>query len=93
MKERNNCLDKIKVIMKGKLKDERINNRERYLGTLKKLILQAMIKLIEPSLIICCREDDKDDVEGMMEECETEYHEFMEEKTKRDEYNCTLSVM
>ena len=50
MKERNNCLDKIKLAMKDKLKNERTNNRSRYLDTLKNLILQAMIKLIEPSL-------------------------------------------
>ena len=50
MKERNNCLDKIREEMKSKLRDERNNNRARYLETLKNLILQAMIKLLEPSL-------------------------------------------
>ena len=50
MKERNNCLDKIKEEMKVKLKNERTNNRGRYLDTLKNLITQAMIKLIEPEL-------------------------------------------
>ena len=63
MKERNNCLDKIKDTMKDKLREERTNNRGRYLSTLKNLIMQAMIKLIEPELQIMCREDDKRDVE------------------------------
>jgi len=93
MKERNNCLDKVKVQMKVLLKNERIENRGRYLETVKKLILQGMIKLIEPSLQILCREDDKKDIESMCSDIETEYHEFMKEKTGRDEYSCSLLVL
>ena len=52
MTERNNCLNEIKVVMLAKLRDERKNNRKRYLQTLKDLILQSMIKLLEPSLKI-----------------------------------------
>jgi len=52
-----------------------------------------MIKMIEPSLKICCREDDRSDVQGMLKELEGEYHKFMLDKTGRDEYNCTLTVM
>lgn len=92
MKERNNCLDKIKEEMKVKLKNERTNNRGRYLATIKNLILQAMIKLIEPELIVMCREDDKRDVEKMCADIESEYAEFMKEKTGRDEYSCKLVV-
>ena len=68
MKERNKCLDEIKEVMMEKLKDEMVNNRDRYLATVKNLILQSMIKLIEPGLEIMVREDDKDDIEGMLEE-------------------------
>ena len=93
MKERNNCLDKIRDEMKDKLRNERTNNRGRYLDTLKNLIMQAMIKLIEPSLQIMCREDDRKDVEKMCPDIESEYHEFMKEKTGRDEYSCTLTVL
>ena len=50
MKERNKCLELIREEMKEKLKNERLNNKTRYLATVKNLILQAMIKLIEPSL-------------------------------------------
>lgn len=93
MRVRNECLDKIKEAMKLKLKQQRTENRGRYLDTLKNLILQAMIKLLEPELIICCREDDKKDVESMLPDIQKTYHKFMQEKTGRDEYNCTLSVM
>lgn len=52
MTERNTCLIEIKTMMLAKLVDERKNNRKRYLQTLKDLILQAMIKLLEPALKI-----------------------------------------
>lgn len=93
MKERNNCLDKIKEDMKVKLQQERTSNRARYLATTKNLILQAMIKLLEPSLIIRCREEDKADIKKMLKDIEKEYSTFMKEKTGRDEYATTLTIM
>lgn len=39
MEERNKCLMDVKTAMKEKLKNERINNKERYLETVKNLIL------------------------------------------------------
>ena len=77
MKERNNCIEKIREEMKIKLKNERTNNRTRYLATLKNLMLQAMIKLLEPSLQVVCREDDKKDVQAMLKDIEKQYHQFM----------------
>ena len=39
MKERNKCLELIREEMKEKLKNERVNNKQRYLATVKNLIL------------------------------------------------------
>lgn len=77
MKERNNCIEKIKEDMKVKLVQERTSNRARYLATVKNLILQAMIKLLEPSLIIRIREEDKSDIQKMLKDIEKEYKAFM----------------
>lgn len=93
MKERNKCLDEIKDIMMVKLKEEMENNRDRYLATVKNLILQSMIKLIEPQLEIMVREEDKDDIESMIPEIQDQYKEFMTEKTERDEYECELTIL
>ena len=93
MQERNQCLLKTKAAMKLKLINERENNRERYLETVKNLIFQSMIKLLEPSLKILCREEDKGDIEGFLADLQNQYHEFMLEKTERDEYECTLEVI
>ena len=93
MTERNECLLKTKAAMKLKLVEERQNNRERYLETVKNLIFQSMIKLLEPSLKILCREEDKGDIEGFLADLQNQYHEFMLEKTDRDEYECTLEII
>ena len=92
MSERNKCLLKMKSDMVQKLIDERQNNRDRYLETVKNLIIQSMIKLLEPGLQIICREEDKDDIEGMLGDIQSQYHEFLLEKTERDDYECELRV-
>ena len=92
MEERNKCLLIVKQMMKEKLVNERLDNRERYLATMKNLIFQAMIKLLEPSLKIKCREEDQEDIKGFLADLENDYHDFMLEKTERDEYECTLEV-
>ena len=93
MTERNKCLIELKEIMLAKMVEERKNNRERYLATVKDLVLQSMIKLLEPSLKILCREEDLNDIKGITDDIESKYKTFMTEKTGRDEYECTLTVM
>lgn len=66
MEERNNCLVQIKTEMKQRLKNERINNRSTYLRTIKNLILQSMIKLLEPSLKVMVRKEDLNDIKNCL---------------------------
>ena len=93
MEERNTCLLEIKEMMKGKLREQMKNDRPTYLKTVKDLILQGMIKLIEPALQIKCREEDVQDIKGMTGELEESYATFMKDTTKRDEYTCELTVL
>ena len=93
MKERNKCLLEIKDAMVIKLKDTMKNDRSRYLETVKNLILQGMIKLLEPELKIRVRKDDESDINRMLSDLESEFAEFMEEQTGRDEYTTKLEVV
>ena len=52
-----------------------------------------MIKLLEPSLIIRCREEDKNDIQKMIKDIEKEYSAFMTKETGRADYNCSLTIM
>ena len=92
MEERNKCLEEIRMIMRAKLVKERTENREKYMDTVKDLIFQSMIKLLEPSLKILCREEDADDLKGCLGELQTKFHDFMMEKTGR-EYDCPLEII
>ena len=47
------------------------NDRPRYLATLKTLILQGMIKLIEPLVQVKCRKEDVQDVKSMAGDLES----------------------
>ena len=93
MKERDVCLMEIKTEMRQKLKEERTNNHDKYIDTVKNLILQSMIKMLEPKLKILCREEDKDDIRGFVDELQSKYHDFLLEQTGRDEYNCELEIL
>ena len=92
MKERNKCLLEIKEVMISQLKQTMKSDRKRYLQTLKNLILQGMIKMIEPTLKILVRKEDESDIKGMLKDLEAQYSKFMHEQTGRDEYECTLEV-
>ena len=93
MTERNKYMDEMKIFLKAKLQDTMKNDRPRYLATVKNLILQGMIKLIEPVVQIKCREEDVEDVKGMVDDIEREYSEFMSAQTGRDEYECKVIVL
>ena len=93
MRERNKCLLEMKDALAENLKKLMKNDRKRYLATVKQLILQSMIKLLEPMLQIKCRKEDVNDIKKMTSDLETQYSNFMQEKTERDEYSCNLVVL
>jgi hypothetical protein len=54
--------------MKQRLKNERLNNRSTYLQTIKNLILQSMIKLLEPTLKVMVRREDYSDIKNCLDD-------------------------
>ena len=64
----------------------------KYVETLKKLIVQGMIKLLEEEVEIKVREDEVSLVQDMLDDCQSQYSEIMMRETQR-EYKTTLSVM
>ena len=45
--------------------------------TIKQLVLQTMIRLLEPEVFVQVREDDQGEVEGMIGDLQDEYASFM----------------
>lgn len=93
MQKRSEHISELREEMMNELKDLRVNDRDRYLGTLKNLILQSMVRMLETEIHVKCREEDKDDIEGMIDELQTTFAEFMQEKTGRDEYSTTINMI
>ena len=85
MSERNKCIESCKVDTKNKIKQEYSDKSSaRYKDTLKLLIIQGMIKLLEPEVHLQVREQDVDLAKSMIKECENMFKEFMLKETKRD---------
>lgn len=90
---RNDCLEKLKEETKTRLIEVMKSNPDLYRATLKNLIIQGMIKLLEENVELLCRNRGEEEmVKGMLKECQKEYSELMKEKTGRD-YATKLSVI
>ena len=92
MKHRNECMENLRSSAMERLVNDYGAANPQYIETLKNLIVQGMIKLLEEEVELKVREDEVDVVNGLLEECEAKYAEIMLEETKR-EYTTKLSVM
>lgn len=92
MNQRNEFMKKIV----SDTREELVNNfsspdNSEYRETLKNLIIQGMIKLLEPEVLINCREADRSLVESLLNECESEYAKFMLQESRK-EYTTKLII-
>lgn len=92
MKHRNECMENLRTTAMEKLVNDFGSDNPQYLETLKNLIVQGMIKLLEEEVELKVREEEVDIVKGMLDECEAKYSEIMLEETQR-EYSTKLSVI
>ena len=49
--------------------------------------------MLETTIYIKCREEDKGDIEAMTDSLSNEFHTFMVEKTERDTYHCDIVII
>ena len=90
---RNDCLEKLKMETKVRLIQVMKSNPALYKETLKNLIIQGMIKLLEEHVELLCRnKDEVAIVKELIPECEKAYSVLMKEKTERD-YATKLSLI
>lgn len=91
MKKRAECVDKLKLLAIQEVKQRFTSDTPQYRATLKNLIIQGMIKLMEEELELMVRQDEVPLVSGMLRECQSEYSEIMLRETTR-EYECNLTI-
>jgi len=91
MRRRNELMD---ILAKETLEDMKKfanpQNKE-YQQLIKQLIVQGMVKLIEPTCYIRVRQQDVSFIKNILPECEQQYKKLMKEQTQRD-YNCSLQI-
>lgn len=69
-------LEKIKVFANP--------NNQEYKELMKKLILQGAVKLLEETVILRVRKNDKSFIERILKDIETEYHDYLKKETRED---------
>merc|ERR1712032_1227236 len=81
MKRRNECMENLRVSARWRLQNDFKKDNPQYVNTLKNLVIQGMIKLLEEEVELKVREEEVDMVKGMIDECQTKYSEIMLEET------------
>lgn len=95
MTERNNCVEKIRTETREQLQRNVINPANpAYRTAVKNLIIQSMIKLLEPTLLVKCRKEDLQMVREIIPECEKYFLETMKREASGDkEYKTKLQLV
>jgi V-type H+-transporting ATPase subunit E len=91
MKTKNSLVENIIDETLTRLTDFCKSDNQRYRELVKNLIVEGMIKLLEPECIVKVKKEDAEFVKGILKECEVESAQKMKKETERD-YNCSLVV-
>lgn len=91
MRRRNELMESIAAETLQKIKAFAKPDNEKYRSLMKKLIVQSMIKLLEPVCYIQVRKIDSDFIKKILNECEEEFTNLMKRETSK-EYKCTLEL-
>lgn len=96
MKIINELVESIKKDAAVALAERMQENSEEYGELLKKLLVQGLIKLIEPKVTLRCREADVDLLEGVVDDAVAEYKEMMLSQVKaldgKEDIPCAVTV-
>lgn len=78
------------------MQDRMASNRSEYSALLKSLLVQGLIKLIEPKVTLRCRESDHSLLEAVVEEAIAEYKQLMLSQVKalegKDDIPCVVTI-
>lgn len=59
-------------------------NNQEYKDLLKKLILQGSVKLLEETVVLRVRKEDRTFIERILKDIETDYHDYLKKETSED---------
>lgn len=91
MRKRHELMDKLAVEALEKIKEFAQPNNQTYKDLMKQLIVEGMVKMLEPTAIVRVRNNDVDFVKKLFPECEKIFKDLMMKETE-NEYKCTLEL-
>jgi V-type H+-transporting ATPase subunit E len=91
MRKRNELIEVLATETLTKIKNFAKADNKDYRELIKKLILQGMVKLLEPVVIVQVRQGDVEFVKKLTKDLEQEYSKLMKEQTG-EEYKCTIEI-
>jgi vacuolar-type H+-ATPase subunit E/Vma4 len=89
---RNDHLQLLREATKAKLISDLAPETDHYKQTVKQLIVQGMIRLLEDEVELKVRAGEEDMINEMLADCESQFSEHMLSETGRD-YTTKLTVM
>lgn len=91
MNTKNTLVEKVIGETLEKLKTFAKTDNRRYQSLLKDLIIEGMVKLLEPVCIVRVRQSDISYVKTILKECENQFGQLMLKETE-SEFKCQLLV-
>jgi V-type H+-transporting ATPase subunit E len=91
MKKRSELMLKLESDTLVKIKNFAKPDNEKYRDLIQKLVLQGMVKLLEPVCLVQIRKCDEDFVKKLLKNCENDFSRLMKDQTG-EEYKCTLEI-
>ena len=82
MQKTNEMVESLKGEAKKAMQEKMSSNRSEYSALLKKLLVQGLIKLIEPKVTLRCRESDHSLLEAVIDDAVSEYKQLMLSQVK-----------
>lgn len=94
MNVRNGLMESLVQDTLKKIESEvALPDNEQYHQVCKQLIIQGCIKLLEPKVLVKCREKDLSFMKDIAQEAQDDYNKLMQEQTKTDNYTTEVVVL
>ena len=96
MQKTNEMVESLKNDTKKAMQERMSSNRTEYSALLKQLLVQGLIKLIEPKVALRCRESDHSLLAAVIDDAVSEYKQLMLSQVKalegKTDIPCTVTI-
>lgn len=91
IQKKKELIEKVKENTLQKIKSFAISSNQGYKELMQQLIVQGMVKMLEPTCFIRVRNSDVDFVKQLIPKCQSQFSELMKKETGFD-FKCALEI-